>query len=375
MISVQAFSEMDKILKCCLNNNLPFFAYQLPNSEQINIGIQKDLNLMSYQNIEDLKGKQGFVFAPFDSTSQHPSYFIREDLIYNSNEIDKESIEELKRYKNPSCKYKNDEILEEQSVSDYFVQIADILNVLKTEELEKVILSRVHTERNDDELEASSLFLKLCQAYPKAFVSFVFLPEICSWIGASPELLLKSEKGVTETVALAGTLPILDAALEDLRWGKKEIEEQAFVSDYIERIFKENAIEEFESRGPFTVQAGQVVHLKTEFKIESELRFEDKAKIIKALHPTPAVCGVPKQKALDLIKEVETYDREYYAGYWGTLKKNGDFDLYVNLRTMKITDKQLSLFVGGGITVDSVPRKEWEETQYKAQTLLSVIKK
>jgi isochorismate synthase len=114
--------------------------------------------------------------------------------------------------------------------------------------------------------------------------------------------------------------------------------------------------------------------LKTEFKIERNLSFKDKAKMITALHPTPAVCGLPKLKALDLIKDVETHDREYYAGYWGPLEANGDFALYVNLRSMKIAENQLSLFVGGGIIADSLPQKEWEETQLKAQTLLSVIK-
>ena len=372
MIDALTLEKLEEILKYALSHHLPFFAYRLPNSDLIHIGVQKDLDLMSFQSFEDLKGMHGFVFAPFDSTDKHHSWFIREDLNFNSDKIN--NLDELSLYKNEIKTTKDNGCLE-ASESDYFIQITDFLKALKGKELEKAILSRIQVEKNTEELNTPSLFIQLCENYPKAFVSFVSLPGICSWMGASPELLLKSEKNITETVALAGTLPVLTSNLEEIKWGKKEVEEQAFVSDYIEAVFKENSIEGFERKGAFTVQAGQVAHLKTEFKIENKLSFSDKAKIISALHPTPAVCGLPKQKALDLIHSVETHDREYYAGYWGPLKEDGDFELYVNLRTMKIAENQLSLFVGGGITADSIPQKEWEETQHKAQTLLSVIRK
>jgi isochorismate synthase len=372
MIDALTLEQLEEVLKYALSNHLPFFAYRLPNSECINIGVQKDLDLMSFQSFEDLKGKHGFVFAPFDSTDKHQSWFIREDLNFSSDQIN--NLDELSLYKNGVGSFENDTCVA-GSESDYFSQITEVLKALKGKELDKAILSRIQIEKNDKGLDPSSLFVQLCQNYPKAFVSYVSLPGVCSWMGASPELLLKSEKDITETVALAGTLPVLNSNLEDIKWGQKEIEEQAFVSDYVEDVFKENSIEGFERKGPFTVQAGQIAHLKTEFKIENKLSFEDKARMITALHPTPAVCGLPKQKALDLINSVEAHDREYYAGYWGPLKEDGDFDLYVNLRTMKIAENQLSLFVGGGITADSIPQNEWEETQHKAQTLLSVIRK
>ncbi|MCZ4695170.1 isochorismate synthase [Ancylomarina euxinus] len=373
MIDAFVLEKIESILKYCLNNHLPFFTYRLPNSDFIKIGIQKDLNLMSFQNVTDLQSKQGFVMAPFDSNDKYTSWFIREDIGFSSENINEEEIQNLNRFKN-ELDFKENGLCIESSESDYFSQLDEILETLKGKSLKKAILSRIQIEKNDKSLDSPSLFVQLCQYYPKAFVSFVSLPGICSWMGASPELLLKSENNKTETVALAGTLPVSSSNLSDIEWGAKEIEEQAFVSDYIETVFKDNSIDKFEKKGPFTVKAGQVAHLKTEFKIERNLSFEDKAKMITALHPTPAVCGLPKLKALDLIKAVETHDREYYAGYWGPLEANGDFALYVNLRTMKITENQLSLFVGGGITADSIPQKEWEETQHKAQTLLSVIK-
>lgn len=373
MIDSLVLKKIERIINICLSNHLAFFTYRVPNSNRIKIGVQKDLNLMTYHEFADLEGKEGFVFAPFDSNEQHPSRFIRADFSFSSDTLNESEIKTLSQYQNP-IQNTEDDCSVESCEEDYFSQISEILKVLKGKELEKAILSRIQLEKGIGKAQRAALFVQLCRHYPQAFVSFVSLPGICSWMGASPELLFKSRKGKTETVALAGTLPANNSDLSAINWGNKEIEEQAFVSDYIERVFKENSIEGFERKGPYTVQAGQVVHLKTEFKIKTELSFQDKAKMISALHPTPAVCGLPKQKAFSLIKEVEIHDREYYAGYWGPLEALGDCEMYVNLRTMKITDQHLSLFVGGGITVDSIPQKEWEETQHKAQTLLSVIK-
>jgi len=373
MIDALVLKKIEQIINYCLSNHLAFFTYRVPDSDRIKIGVQKDLNLMNYHEFAELEGKQGFVFAPFESSERHPSWFIRDDFSFSSDTLTDSEVETLGRYQNSVLD--SEDVCPAQSLEeDYFSQISEILRALKGNELEKAILSRIQTEKGGAKAQRANLFIQLCQHYPQAFVSYVSLPGICSWMGASPELLFKSHKGRTETVALAGTLPAGNSDLADMNWGKKEIEEQAFVSDYIERVFRKNAIAGFERKGPYTVQAGQVVHLKTEFKTQAELSFCDKAGMISALHPTPAVCGLPKQEAFDLIKKVEKHDREYYAGFWGPIGAKGSCELYVNLRTMKISENHLSLFVGGGITIESIPKKEWEETQYKAQTLLSVIK-
>jgi len=91
------------------------------------------------------------------------------------------------------------------------------------------------------------------------------------------------------------------------------------------------------------------------------------------LHPTPAVCGLPKNLADDFIKENEKHDRKYYSGYLGPWKLNQEVNLFVNLRCMEITCDQFVLYAGGGITSKSIPEREWEETIQKAKTLLDVI--
>lgn len=373
MIDSTVLAKIEFIIEYCLTYHLPFFAYRLPNSNVIEIGIQSDLNVLKFDDLTDLKEKDGFVLAPFEISSKYPQWFLRKDLSFCSDSIDEKELLKLESCKNELLYSKIDDRFE-SSEQDYFIQISKYLEALNGDDLQKAILSRILIEKSDVIIQKSALFVQICTHYPQAFVSFVSLPEQCSWMGASPELLLKSQDNTIETVALAGTLALSNSDFNSINWGQKEIDEQAFVSNYIETIFEENQIHDFKKDGPYTVQAGQVVHLKTDYKINKPLSFQNKAKMISALHPTPAVCGLPKKEALDLINKLETHDREYYAGYWGPLHANGDLALYVNLRTMKITENQLSLFVGGGITADSVPQKEWEETNHKAQTLLSVIK-
>ena len=91
------------------------------------------------------------------------------------------------------------------------------------------------------------------------------------------------------------------------------------------------------------------------------------------MHPTPAVAGQPKEDAIRFIKQLEPHDRDYYTGYLGPFQHQGDTDLFVNLRCMKITPAYISLYVGGGITLESDPAEEWNETRLKAQSLLKIM--
>ncbi len=91
------------------------------------------------------------------------------------------------------------------------------------------------------------------------------------------------------------------------------------------------------------------------------------------MHPTPAVCGIPLDSAKQFIKQTEGYDRKYYTGFLGPCNVNGKTNLFVNLRCAELFANNINLYIGGGITKDSIPEKEWEETELKSKTLLSVL--
>ena len=91
------------------------------------------------------------------------------------------------------------------------------------------------------------------------------------------------------------------------------------------------------------------------------------------LHPTSAVCGLPKEPALQFILENEGFDRSYYSGFLGPVNSATGTHLYVNLRCMELLEKEAILYAGAGITAESNPEKEWQETQHKMQTMRRVL--
>ena len=177
-------------------------------------------------------------------------------------------------------------------------------------------------------------------------------------------------------MALAGTQARpAERPLTEVAWSQKEVEEQALVSDYVRDFFQRAGVANVEETGPHTVAAGNIVHLQTAFRVAlpHDQRMTLANRVLHELHPTSAVCGMPKDKALAFILRNERYDRSFYSGFLGPVYLDGQSHLYVNLRCMQIGERVAALYVGGGVTADSDPDAEWRETELKAETLLAVL--
>jgi isochorismate synthase len=256
------------------------------------------------------------------------------------------------------------------------------VNAIRQNKFKKVVLSRTKDLRYSEDFQPAKAFSKLVKVYPHAFISLVNLPEQNElWLGASPEVLVQQNaNGIFKTMSLAGTQNAKNEAGElipkyDIRWGEKEIEEQALVSRYIVECFKKIRLREYTETGPKTILAGNLYHLRTDFEVDTlALLFPELASVmLKLLHPTSAVCGVPKFPSLNFISEIEGYDRSFYSGFLGPVQVGGDSNLFVNLRTVRFKDGEATFFAGAGITEDSIPEDEWKETELKCDTLLKVI--
>lgn len=191
-------------------------------------------------------------------------------------------------------------------------------------------------------------------------------------------------------MALAGTQDFKGSL--DVVWQDKEKQEQQLVTDFIIDHLK-SSVERFTVSDVETVKAGNLLHLRT--MISAQLKAQTSLKdIIESIHPTPAVCGLPKLASKQFILNNETYKREYYTGFLGELnlettiaprsgRRNienrayavvrNSTQLYVNLRCMQIKNQQALIYVGGGITESSNPEKEWEETVSKSLVVKSVL--
>jgi isochorismate synthase len=210
-------------------------------------------------------------------------------------------------------------------------------------------------------------------------------------LGATPETLIQVEGSRFKTMALAGTQKYEGTV--DVTWQNKEKEEQQFVTDFIVSSLQASvsSIQVSETK---TIQAGNVLHLQTSISGILNFKLINLKQVLEALHPTPAVCGLPKESSMQFIINNENYNREFYTGFLGELNfqekttrntnrrnvENNAYssiknvsNLYVNLRCMQISNNNALIYIGGGITKDSNPEAEWKETVTKAEVMKKVL--
>lgn len=362
------------------DQKLPFVAFRKPESNSGTAFFQLREELFTTEDFRE----SGFVFAPFDA--EKPALIIPENA--SEKAIFDTSVLAVSKKVNLGALFSE---ASEEAKQQHISLVKKGLSKLNSGDLQKVVLSRKEQVELKDP-DAVKLFQELLAIYPSAFVYLWYHPQVGLWLGATPETLLKIEGRNLKTMALAGTQKFSGSM--EVNWGEKERQEQQLVTDEILARLT-GWVEGLKASQVHTAKAGNLLHLKTD--ISGRLAAgENLDQIIKALHPTPAVCGLPKEKAKEFILLEEDYDREFYTGFLGelNLQKNvqrsrtgrnvenlayravkKETDLYVNLRCMKIEDGGAVLFVGGGITKDSVPEDEWQETVNKAETMKKVLLK
>lgn len=358
------------------DNALPFVLYKKPNASIINGLFQENDAVYISKNLTE----SGFVFAPFNC---------EERTVLIPIEASEELETEFKAL--DSVIAANTETHKGELISIFKQRHIDIvakaIKTIKNSDLQKVVVSRTESV-NLLESNPIKLFKRLLQEYPKAFTYCWYHPKIGLWLGATPETLISIAGNRFTTMALAGTQPFNGS--ENVTWQAKEIEEQQLVTNFIVDSLNTKT-ESFSIGIKETVKAGKLFHLRT--KISGIFNSNLKT-LVDALHPTPAVCGLPKEPAKQFILDNENYNRAFYTGFLGELNlkektirntnrrnvENNAYgavktvsNLFVNLRCMQLTDVEATLYVGGGITKDSNPEKEWEETENKTQTMKKVL--
>lgn len=257
---------------------------------------------------------------------------------------------------------------EKQIVSTSYSEYAKAFETAKSEihknNISKVILSKREV-KPFSRIDIDVLLQKLLKEYPNAFIYAFYDGNEQFWIGATPELLIKKELQKAETVALAGTKKD-----KGIPWSAKEYEEQAIVRRYLEDQLKSLELE-FDVLPQETIQSGTLYHLQNTFQIHLEDN-KDLSQIVNALHPTPAISGLPKAKSIKLIAKIEASSRDLYCGTIGIVQ-NDEHDYYVNLRCARVYQNCIEAYAGGGITADSEVKKEWEECGLKAQAILKFL--
>lgn len=254
----------------------------------------------------------------------------------------------------------------EESSSEYQEKLEQVIRFIKEHQLSKLVISRRKLISFEvEKINLSETFLNLCASYPNAFVYF-FVKDTKCWMGAFSELLGKFQPSTSEfeTMSLAGTLP------NEETWTEKEIEEQKPVTDFIKNIVGRYS-ENVEQSATYDHVSGNIKHLRTDFK--AKIKPENLDEIISELHPTPAVCGIPKDFCKMAIERFEQHPRNFYAGYI-KVESPENVQYFVNLRCAEFFSNAALIYVGGGITAESSPEKEWRETELKSEAILKNLR-
>lgn len=363
-----------------------FAVWRMPHEKKCQLILSLDVPKQVVPDISQMDS--GFLVNGYQDSAPTKPYFIKADIVIAEDghisidpRVSSEKIEQFledlinvpdvnHQRSNPQKKPPVKKL--EQEARSFQQSVQQAIEVIDTTPLEKVVLSRTQQQPVPESFDLVSYFQQLCGTYVNAFCSVTHLGTGSIWVGATPEILISDNANRFLTVSLAGTKGLDESQqLSEIAWTQKEIEEQAFVSRYIINCFKKLRLREFHENGPKTVKAGNLAHLKTTFEVRyHEMPFDNLAsQMLELLHPTSAVCGMPVKEAKQLIDKLESYKREFYAGFLGPVQMNESTDLFVNLRCMKVEGQHLHFYAGAGITEDSVPAKELKETEMKMETL------
>jgi isochorismate synthase len=345
----------------------PVFAvYRLPHEDYATLVSQTGGEPVELQSCADLNGQRGFVVAPFEVKSGQPIVVIRPDEV---------SRQHLPVVDTPVSA--DAALCEAQARgrSYYAIDFANYHAQLMQGSFRKIVLARCADEQTPAAIDPMQLFYHACQLYPRMFIALVSTPQSGTWLTATPEILLEGSGHEWRTIALAGTMKLVGDQLsgegETVTWTTKNIEEQRIVATYIAECL-EQFTGNFREEGPRTVRAADLVHLRSDFTftLPTNGRVGD---LLQSLHPTPAVCGLPKRDAFQFIVSNEHTPRRYYSGFMGPLDIQESTNLYVSLRCMNIEGNRYHLYAGGGLLKDSTEEQEWQETEAKLETMRRLI--
>ena len=261
---------------------------------------------------------------------------------------------------------------------DYRASVLRALDCIRAGEFRKIVLARAQDIVASQPLHPLRMLNGLRQRFPDCYAFSLANGRGQSFIGASPERLVRVSKGMLETEALAGSARRGASASEDaalasaLLHAEKDLREQREVlDDIVARLTPLGLALEF-SPQPQLRRLANVQHLHTAVRavLPENVRLLD---VLAALHPTPAVGGSPREPAVARIRALEGFPRGLYAGALGWLNARGGGEFFVGLRSALIAGNTARTYAGAGIVAGSTPEKEFAETELKFRAMVDAV--
>ncbi|MFZ3589304.1 isochorismate synthase [Bacillus sp. DJP31] len=266
---------------------------------------------------------------------------------------------------------------QEVEVDEWMKSVETVISQINQGKFEKAVLAREIRLYSDEDFNVASILLNLVQNQPSSYV-FAIESDSATFIGSTPERLIKKEEDRLFSTCLAGSIKRGKTEKEDkdlertLLADSKNLEEHQFVVQMITEELSQVCSSVTKPIRPSIFKAKNIQHLYTPIvgKAHNGLHL---LSIVKRLHPTPALGGFPQDKAMVAIREHELLDRGWYAGPIGWIDSEGNGEFAVAIRSGLIQKNEAALFAGCGIVGKSEPEKEYEETQIKLKPMLTAI--
>ena len=256
------------------------------------------------------------------------------------------------------------------SEAEWMRRVSNAVEKIKNGELEKVVLARDITATTDTDIDVQTLLQRLESEYPS---TWVFLVE--NLVGATPELLVRLSKSLVTSRVLAGTIRKTGDEAKDLSLAatlaksSKDLEEHEYAVRSVAEALAPYCSSTNVPEAPFVLHLSNVMHLATDVTgvVNESATPVDMFTVIKALHPSAAVCGTPTDDARGVINEIEGMNRRRYAGPVGWIDARGDGEVGIALRCGEVGSdkKSIRLFAGCGIVAGSQAAEELAESQAK----------
>ena len=361
------------LLQLCLNKGLSFVSYREPRGS-VKTVIQREGAPQELGVDHEVSEQPGFIISPYRENGTCKRMLIKPDVVVTGDRVDGDVFSEVATFCGGNADaQKCADTMYVCDYEEYVEQVETLVEAITAGRFSKAVLSRVKVVEGSQQETLVSMFLKMCEKYSYSFV-YIFQVGEHLWIGATPEILLSMNSDTFRTISLAATRENAPENKNISTWSEKEKQEQQYVTDYISDILSDFEITSAQKGNTYLRRAGHLLHICTEFTCDTKEVKGKLTPLLRALHPTPAVCGMPKEDVRDYVVALEKHDRQYYAGFLGPVNILADqILLYVNLRCVRVLPDHARIHVGGGITVDSVAKDEWAETVLKSKTILSVL--
>ena len=257
------------------------------------------------------------------------------------------------------------------------ILINEALDQINQDHIKKIVLARKIELTLSEELNITKAISELKKDYPNCRL-FAYHKGKSTFFGATPELITKLSGGKIHIDAIAGSIGRGKTEKEDLELekiltsNKKDLDEHRYVLEHFKSVIDNFGENITLSERPSVKRLKNIQHLLT--KIAGDLKPDTSAmNILRELHPTPAVCGFPKDAALNLIKKIENQRRGLYSGIIGWFNLNNEGEFAVAIRSAVTYGNKLVAYAGSGIVEGSEPDAEFEETEMKLKPILSLF--